>query len=117
MTGSPLSPLAATPAGAPLDAWFDVKVIYPQDHTNVDIVAAPALFKPPTGPFGLFDWEKVYAADPANDIFELRGVDRGGVIVVVRPDHYVATVLPLSATDELSAFFAGVHSAEVSPAP
>ncbi len=28
--------------------------------------------------------------------------------MVVRPDHYVANVLPLSATDELGAFFAGL---------
>jgi phenol 2-monooxygenase len=116
MTGSPSSPLAATPAGTPLDAWFDVKVIYPQDHTSVDIIAVPDLFKPQTGPFGIYDWEKVYAADPANDIFELRGIDRGGVVVVVRPDHYVANVLPLSATDGLGKFFAGVHATEVAPA-
>jgi phenol 2-monooxygenase len=110
MTGSPSSPLAATPEGAPVDAWFDVKVIYPQDHTGVDIIAVPDLFKPRTGPFGIFDWEKVYAADPANDIYDLRGIDRDGVIVVVRPDHYVANVLPLSATDELGAFFAGTRA-------
>ena len=30
----------------------------------------------------------------------------GGVVVVVRPDQYVANVLPLTATAELSAFFA-----------
>jgi len=108
MTTAPDSPLAATPEGAALDAWFDVKVIYPEDHTKVDITAVPDVFKPETGPFGLLDWEKVYAADPQNDIFELRGIDRGGVVVVVRPDHYVANVLPLSSTDELGAFFQGV---------
>jgi len=27
-------------------------------------------------------------------------------VVVVRPDQYVAAVLPLAATDELAAFFA-----------
>ena len=37
ITTSPDSPLAATPEGADLDAWFDVKVIYQQDHTTVDI--------------------------------------------------------------------------------
>ena len=42
---------------------------------------------------------------PDDDIFELRGVDRGGCVVVVRPDQYVAAVLPLDATDELAAFF------------
>jgi phenol 2-monooxygenase len=106
IANSPESPLAATPSGADRDAWFDVKVIYQQDHTNVDIGAVPAVFKPSVGPFQLTDYEKVYATDPAADIFELRGLDRGGVVVVVRPDQYVAHVLPLAATAELAAFFA-----------
>ena len=106
LANAPDSPLAATPAGADLDAWFDVKVIYQQDHTSVDIGAVPAVFKPQVGPFQLTHLEKVYAADPRADIFESRGLDRGGVVVVVRPDQYVATVLPLTATAELAAFFA-----------
>ncbi|QHK20759.1 3-hydroxybenzoate 4-monooxygenase [Pseudarthrobacter psychrotolerans] len=106
IASSPESPLAATPSGADHDAWFDVKVIYQQDHTNVDIGAVPAVFKPSVGPFQLTDFEKVYATDPAADIFELRGLDRSGVVVVVRPDQYVANVLPLGATAELAAFFA-----------
>ncbi|QDW29000.1 3-hydroxybenzoate 4-monooxygenase [Arthrobacter sp. KBS0702] len=105
---APDSPLAATPEGLDRDAWFDVKVIYQQDHTSVDISAVPAVFKPQVGPFQLNYLEKVYAADPRADIFEQRGLDRGGVIVVVRPDQYVATVLPLTATAELAAFFAGL---------
>ena len=108
IANSPESPLAATPQGADRDAWFDVKVIYQQDHTNVDIGAVPAAFKPSVGPFQLTDYEKVYATDPAADIFELRGLDRGGVVVVVRPDQYVANVLPLGATAELAAFFAAL---------
>ena len=103
---APDSPLAATPAGADRDAWFDVKVIYQQDHTGIDIGNVPAVFKPEVGPFKLPYLEKVYGTDPAADIFELRGIDRGGVIVVVRPDQYVANVLPLTATAELAAFFA-----------
>ena len=83
-----------------------MKVIYQQDHTSVDINAVPAVFKPQVGPFQLTDYEKVYATDPASDIFDLRGLDRGGVVVVVRPDQYVANVLPLTATAELGAFFA-----------
>ncbi|KRE81092.1 FAD-binding monooxygenase [Arthrobacter sp. Soil762] len=106
IANSPESPLAATPSGADRDAWFDVKVIYQQDHTNVDIGAVPPAFKPSVGPFQLTDYEKVYATDPAADIFELRGLDRGGVVVVVRPDQYVANVLPVGATAELAAFFA-----------
>ena len=108
MANSPESPLAATPADADPDAWFDVKVIYQQDHHSIDIGAVPGIFKPEVGPFKLTDYEKVYATDPAADIFELRGVNRAGVVVVVRPDQYVANVLPLTATAELGAFFAGL---------
>ena len=106
IANAPDSPLAATPEGADRDAWFDVKVIYQQDHTSIDIGAVPAVFKPSVGPFQLTDYEKVYATDPSADIFGLRGLDRGGVVVVVRPDQYVANVLPLTATAELGAFFA-----------
>ena len=105
---APDSPLAATPAGADRDAWFDVKVVYQQAYTEVDLGAVPEAFLPRSGPFGLVDYEKVYAADLGDDIFEARGLHRGGVIVVVRPDHYVANVLPLAATDELAAFFAPI---------
>jgi phenol 2-monooxygenase len=108
------SPLAATPAGLDVDAWFDVKVVYQRPHGEIDLGRVPEVFLPRTGPFGLIDYEKVYAADPASDIFELRGVDRAGALVVVRPDQYVADVLPLSttavATDGLAAFFAPILS-------
>lgn len=99
-----------TPEGADLDAVFDVKVIYPQPFDGVDITRVPAIFRPHTGPLGLMDWEKVFAAGPCRwndvDIFAERGLSRDGVVVVVRPDQYVAQVLPLDATDELAAFFA-----------
>lgn len=106
LSTAPESPLAATPESADRDAWFDVKVVYQQDHTGIDIGAVPAVFKPEVGPFKLTYLEKVYGTDPAADIFELRGIDRGGAVVVVRPDQYVANVLPLTATAELAAFFA-----------
>lgn len=107
------SPLARfTPAGADVDAVFDVKVIYQQPHDGVEIMRVPEVFRPETGPFALMDWEKVFAAGPSawcrTDIFDERGVSRDGALVVVRPDQYVAHVLPLTATDELADFFAGV---------
>ena len=41
------------------------------------------------------------------DIFDMRGIDREqGCMVVVRPDQYVAHVLPLDAYAELADFFA-----------
>ena len=103
---SPESPLAATPQGADIDAWFDVKVIYQQKHEDIDINAVPSVFKPEVGPFKLTDLQKVYGTVPGDDIFDVRGLSRDGVVVVVRPDQYVAAVLPLTATAELAAFFA-----------
>lgn len=109
LESSPESPIAATPAGLDRDAWFDVKLVTQQPHTEVDLGSGvPKVFLPHVGPFQLVDYEKVYAADPADDIFERRGVARDGAIVVVRPDQYVSAVLPLTATDELAAFFAPI---------
>jgi len=106
--GAPGSPLLRhTPAAADPDAVLDVKVVYQQDHHAIEHPSVPEVFRPRVGPFGLIDYEKVYAADPAQDIFALRGIDRGGAVVVVRPDQYVAAVLPLDARDELAAFLAG----------
>src|SRR5690606_32346403 len=43
---SPSSPLARTPEGLDADAWFDVKVVYQQDHTALDIGRVPEVFLP-----------------------------------------------------------------------
>jgi phenol 2-monooxygenase len=43
------------------------------------------------------------------DIFDMRGIDRAkGCMIVVRPDQYIANVLPLDGYAELSAFFDGI---------
>jgi phenol 2-monooxygenase len=91
-------------------SWFDLKVIYQQRFDDVDLSRVPRVFLPPTGALKLVDYERVFAAGPGpdgtgDDIFEMRGIDRGGAVIVVRPDQYVANVLPLSATDELRRFF------------
>lgn len=88
------------------DSVFDVKVIYQQAHFDVEIPTIPAVFLPRVGPFALIDYEKIYAVSDKEDIFTARHIDRGGAVIVVRPDQYVAHVLPLSATAELAAFFA-----------
>lgn len=58
----------------------------------------------------LADREKVFSAAPTRwndvDIFAARGLSRDGVVVVVRPDQYVAHIVPLDATSSLAAFFA-----------
>ena len=43
------------------------------------------------------------------DLFDLRAINKEeGCIVIVRPDQYVAEILPLDGFDELSAFFDGI---------
>ncbi|WP_427869210.1 FAD-binding monooxygenase [Leucobacter luti] len=108
MLRSPDSPVQRfTPLGADIDSIFDIKAVYQQDHHQVDLGKVSKLFLPLSGPFQLVDYEKVYATkDGEESIFDARGVSRDGAVVVVRPDHYVATVLPLSATKELGDFFA-----------
>lgn len=106
ISSAPNSPFAALRDGVEKHDWFDLKVIYQQEHAGVDIAKVPSVFFPRVGPFELIDYELVYATDPQQDIFELRGVDRSGAIVVVRPDQYVAAVLPISATAQLAEFFA-----------
>ena len=100
-----------TPSDADVDAVFDAKVIYQQQYDTIEVTSAPELFLPKTGPLGLTDWEKVYSAAPtvwtSDDIFDERELSRDGVVVVVRPDQYVAAILPLDAVDELEAFLDG----------
>ncbi|MDR5874327.1 FAD-binding monooxygenase [Vreelandella gomseomensis] len=105
LTQSADSPLNANlPGGAWVD-WFDIKVIYQQRHEDVAIQDVPDVFIPEVGPFALIDLENVYGVAPDEDIFETRGIDREGAVVVVRPDQYVADVLPLAEVDRLAAFF------------
>ena len=70
----------------------------------------PALLLPRKGRYGLRDYEKMFCADikGGNDIFETRGIDRKtGCMVVVRPDQYVAQVLPLDGYNQLASYFDG----------
>jgi phenol 2-monooxygenase (NADPH) len=106
---SPESPVVAhTPPGSDVDSLFDVKLVLAEAYPATPVIEVPEAFRPRSGPLGLMDYEKVYACGPGPDIHELRGIDRdAGAIVVVRPDQYVATVLPAGARRELAAFFAG----------
>jgi phenol 2-monooxygenase/3-hydroxybenzoate 4-monooxygenase len=108
---SPESPVRrSTRAGQDPDAVFDLRAVFQQPHQEIDIAALPALLLPRKGRHGLRDYEKVFSPDLKNrqDIFDLRGVDRTrGALVVVRPDQYIAHVLPLDAHGALADFFAG----------
>jgi len=104
----PGSPVALfTPEGDDIDAVLDVHAVIRAGHHDVDLAALPKLLLPRTGPLGIQDWEKVWAVDPHADVFAERGVSPDGAMVVVRPDQYVAHVLPLSAHRELTSLFLG----------
>ena len=107
---SPASPIRQfTPKDAEIDSVIDVRGVYQQGHRDIDLSALPSMLLPRKGLFGLIDYEKVFSPDLKNgtDIFDMRGIDRtNGAMVVVRPDQYVANVLPLDAHEQLMKFFA-----------
>lgn len=94
-----------TPTGGDRNAVFDIKVIYQQDYHSFELFDAPDVFFPRVGPFELQNLENVYASLSGDDFFEARGISSDGAIVIVRPDQYVAAVLPLEDTGTLKAFF------------
>ena len=99
-----------TGADADIDSVIDVHAVFRGSHHDIDVTALPELLLPKSGPLGLQDWEKVWAADPKDDIFAARGIAAEGAVVVVRPDQYIAQVLPLSVRSELTEFFGGFLS-------
>jgi phenol 2-monooxygenase len=107
---SPRSPIHRfTPEGTDVDSVIDVRAIYQQAHRDLDVDRLPSMLLPRKGRFGLVDYEKAFCPDlkSGHNIFEMRGIDRArGAMVVVRPDQYVANVLPLDAYDDLTEFFA-----------
>ncbi len=99
-----------TPAGADADAVMDVRAVFQQHPHTLAITAMPGLLFPPKGRYGLRDYEKVFCAldEDGKDIYAMRGINReNGCLLVVRPDQYIAHVLPISDTDALAEFFAG----------
>lgn len=96
-----------TPPGD-ADAVIEVIAVLQQAHREADLARVSRFLQPAKGRYGLTDYEKVHCADqrPGSDIFDLRGIDREqGCMVVVRPDQYVADVLPLTGVERLSSFF------------
>ncbi|SFB72999.1 FAD-binding monooxygenase [Tropicimonas isoalkanivorans] len=94
-----------------IDGLIDLRAVFQQTFDALHYEDIPALLKPEKGKYGLQDHEKVFCVDHkgAGDIFDMRGIDRArGCMVVVRPDQYIAHVLPLDGFEELSRFFDGV---------
>jgi phenol 2-monooxygenase len=106
---SPDSPIRKyTPVDSDIDAVIDVRAIVQRDHRALAAELIPPFLVPHKGRYGLRDYEKLFCAElrGEDDIFTARGIERAdGCIVVVRPDQYVASVLPLDGASELAAFF------------
>jgi len=106
LANSPDSPLQCiTLRNTDPDSVFDLRAVLQQSHSEVRLEDLPALLLPRKGRYGLVDYEKAFTNDAVTDIFEERGIDRErGALIVVRPDQFVAHVLPLDAYAELTAF-------------
>ena len=117
---SPSSPLKRhTTPGADIDEAMELIAILQQAHPLVSVSELPGLLVPRKGRYGLIDYEKAYSPDHKQgpDIFDLRGIDRAsGALVIVRPDQYVAHVLPLDDYEELQRFFGAFMTVATSPA-
>lgn len=111
LENDPASPIARfTPAGADIDSVFDLRAIFQENHRDFTIEDVPDILRPTHGKFGLNNYEKVFTPDykSGEDIFEMRGINRDkGALVIVRPDQYVAQVLPLDKPEAIGAFFEG----------
>ncbi|MEO9821428.1 MAG: FAD-dependent monooxygenase [Paracoccaceae bacterium] len=100
-----------TPTGSDIDSVIDMRAVFQISHHKMDIGQLHPMLRPQKGQHGLVDYEKVFCADVSEkaDIFEKRGIDRtNGAMVIVRPDQFVANVLPLTDFAALSSFFEGV---------
>lgn len=112
LTKDPASPITAFGApGADPDEMIDLRAVYQGAHHSIDLNQLPGLLLPRKGALGLIDYEKAFSAatKTQGDIFDLRRVNREeGCAVFIRPDQYVAHVLPLEAQTEIAQFFAGI---------
>ena len=109
LIADPASPLKRyTVEGDDQDSVIDVRAVFQSAHQALALERMPALLLPRKGKLGLTDYEKIFCPDVScgPDIFDKRGIDRArGALVIVRPDQFVAAILPLQDHSGLAAFF------------
>ncbi|MGH1370146.1 MAG: FAD-binding monooxygenase [Maritimibacter sp.] len=112
LESDPASPVQRfTRKSEDVDGLIDLRAVFQQDFKSLNYEAMPSLLRPAKGSYGLRDFEKVFCVDHklGDDIYDMRGIDQTkGCMIVVRPDQYVAHILPLDAFDDLTPFFDGV---------
>jgi 2-polyprenyl-6-methoxyphenol hydroxylase-like FAD-dependent oxidoreductase len=97
-----------TPADNDVDSIIDVRAVFQISHHSLAVSALPELIFPRKGKYALHDYEKAFCTLPidSENIYSLRGINKQhGCLVIVRPDQYIAQVLPLAAVDALETFF------------
>jgi|GEM_PF-4866690 len=92
------------------DTIVDLRVVFQQHHQSLNTSDMHPFLKPRKGRFALLDSEKMFCAPVRNEtnIYDKRQISKKGCMIIVRPDQFVADVLPLSETGRLSDFFASV---------
>ncbi|MGO2512375.1 FAD-binding monooxygenase [Marinomonas polaris] len=108
LQNNPSSPIQRfTPKDADIDAIINVQAVFQVPHREIEVADIHSLLQPSKGCHGLKDYEKVYSAlCEENSFYDKRGIDKkNGCIIIVRPDQYVADVLPLDDQDGLTSFF------------
>ncbi len=100
-----------TPQNENIDSVIDIRAVFQQTFDELAYEEMPSLLIPSKGKLGLQDHEKVFCADHKGlgDFYDMRGIDREqGCMIIVRPDQYIAHILPLDAFDDLADFFNGI---------
>tara|TARA_R110001599_G_scaffold67077_2_gene189630 strand:+ start:15461 stop:17374 length:1914 start_codon:yes stop_codon:yes gene_type:complete len=108
LQNNPASPLLRfTPKGMNIDAIINLQAVFQEPHRNIEVTNIHPLLQPSKDLYGLKDYEKVYSAKSAEGCFyEKRGVNKEeGGIIIVRPDQYVAEILPLDDYQSVANFF------------
>ncbi|WP_417527624.1 FAD-binding monooxygenase [Marinomonas shanghaiensis] len=108
---NPASPiLRFTPQSADIDAIINVQAVFQAPHREVELTDIHPLLQPSKGRYGLKDYEKVYSAlCEESSFYDKRGIDKkNGCLIIVRPDQYVADVLPLDDHKSIIRFFDSV---------
>ncbi len=102
--GLPGGPIADVCAFLDDRPQVDLRAVFQQSHRDLAIDHMPERLLPRSGRLQLTDYEKVFCPDlrQGPDIFDRRGIDRDrGALVVVRPDQFIAAVLPLDSHADL----------------
>lgn len=101
-----------TSSNEDIDAFIDIRGVFPYFFDQLDFSSMPRMLKPELGKLNLQDYEKIFCLDHKGqgDFYAMRGIDRQqGCMILVRPDQYVATVLPLDGQEQLTAFFTAIY--------